>query len=68
MKPKTDEAGIARVELPSKYDEVTNPHLSYRFVVRFNMDRRQPEYKPFQTPQFEFYALARMPPKLEPLE
>ena len=66
LRPKTDATGRAHVTLPARFDKITNPHLSYQFVVRFNMDRSDPDYKPFQTPQLEFYALALMPPKLEP--
>ena len=65
LKPKTDIAGKARVELPARFNKITNPHLSYQLVVRFNMDRSDPDYKPFQTPQLEFYAFAPMPPKLK---
>lgn len=68
IKPKTDAEGKARVKLPARFDKITNPHLSYQLVVRFNMHRSDPNYKPYQTPQFEFYAFAPMPPKLKPLK
>lgn len=55
IKVRTDATGRAHVSLPH-LDEVENVHLSYQFVVRFNADRSDPDYKPAQTPQFEFYA------------
>jgi len=66
LRPKTDATGKAYVQLPERFEKIADPHLSYQFVVRFNMDREDPDYKPFQTPQFEFYAFAPMPPKLQP--
>ena len=48
-----------------RFDKISNPHLCYQLVMRFNMDGGDPDYKPFQTPQFTFYALAPLPPKLE---
>ncbi|MBP87527.1 MAG: hypothetical protein CMJ64_12515 [Planctomycetaceae bacterium] len=65
LRPKTDVAGKASVELPARFNRISNPHLSYQLVVRFNMNRSDPDYKPFQTPQLEFYAFAPMPPKLK---
>ncbi|MEX1231195.1 MAG: sialidase family protein [Planctomycetaceae bacterium] len=61
----TDENGVATVQLSKRLDETTNPHLSYQLVVRFNMDRATPEYKPYQTPQLEFYAHAKMQEELK---
>ena len=52
---RTDANGQARVELP-EYDLIDDPHLSYQFVVRFNPDGSDGDYKPGQSPQFEFYA------------
>ncbi|MBI85977.1 MAG: hypothetical protein CMJ81_22505 [Planctomycetaceae bacterium] len=65
LHPKTDAKGRAHVRLPDRFDKITNPHLCYQLVVRFNMDGGDLDYKPFQTPQFTFYALAPLPPKLE---
>ncbi len=62
----TGNDGIAHVELPQRFDETTDPHLSYQLVVRFNADRADPEYKPYQTPQLEFYANSRMQDALRP--
>ncbi|MFN0195307.1 MAG: sialidase family protein [Planctomycetaceae bacterium] len=65
IKATTDEQGVARVQLPTRLDETTDPHLSYQLVVQFNMDRADPEYKPYQTPQMEFYAHAPMQVELK---
>lgn len=65
VKVQTDKDGIARVRLPERFDAVTNPHLSYQFFARFNRDGGDAEYKPYQTPQLEFYAQAPMPPRLK---
>ena len=61
LKIRTDAAGIAHVALPGM-ENVTNPHLSYQLVARFNVDRSNPDYKPAQTPQFEFYENSAVPP------
>lgn len=61
IKVTTDEKGIARVLLPARFDEITNPHLSYQFVVSFNLDCSDPAYKPYQTPQLELYAYTPLP-------
>jgi hypothetical protein len=68
---RTDASGQARIALP---DLQTDPdigraylhmgdieprHFSYQLVARFNADRTDPEYLPAQTPQLEFYAVAR---------
>ena len=63
-KIQTGNDGIARISLP-EFDTVENIHLSYKFVVRFNMNRRYPEYKPVQSPQFEFYAMHYQDPPLD---
>jgi len=47
--------GKARVAIPH-LDEVENTHYSYQLVARFNPGKTDPDYKPAQTPQFEFYA------------
>ena len=62
LKPTTGVSGKARIELPSHLDQITHPHLSYQLVIRFNRERRDPDYKPFQTPKLEIYALAPCPP------
>jgi len=66
IRVKTNGNGVATVRLPQRFDEATNPHLSYQLVVRFNADRSDPEYKPYQTPQLEFYANHRLPAELKP--
>ena len=65
LRPRTDTTGQAHVQLPDRFNKTTNPHLSYQLVVRFNMDRSDPTSKPFQTPQFQFYSFAPMPPNLK---
>jgi hypothetical protein len=67
VRPTTDASGVARVKLPEKFDAITNPHLSYQLVARFNVDRADGDYKPCQSPQLEFYAFAPVPEKLEAL-
>jgi hypothetical protein len=52
---RTGADGKAQVTLPH-LDSVTDTHYSYEVVVRFNMDGTDPDFKPAQTPQFEFYA------------
>lgn len=54
---RTGADGIAHVVIP-RLDVITNIHQSVQMVARFNMDRREPYYKPAQTPQFEFYSNA----------
>ena len=61
---RTAADGKGRVELP-EMDSERNPHLSYQFVVRFNADRSDPDYKPAQTPQFESYAYLYQDPPIE---
>lgn len=68
MRPKTDASGQAHVKLPDEFDKITDQHVSYQLVARFNADGADPDYKPCQTPQIEFYAVAPMPAKLEPVE
>lgn len=63
IKARTDATGHARIELPH-LDKIDNPHLSYQFVVRFNTDLSDPDYKPAQSPQFEFYANWAVDPPL----
>jgi hypothetical protein len=52
---RTQADGKAYVALPH-LDEIENTHYSYQVVVRFNADGKDRDFKPAQTPQFEFYA------------
>ena len=52
---RTATDGRAQIALPH-LDEVQDVHYSYQVVVRFNPGRDDHEYKPAQSPQFEFYA------------
>ena len=51
----TDARGQASIAIP-RLDVITNLNQSVQMVALFNADRRDPDYKPAQTPQFEFYA------------
>lgn len=55
VKVRTGADGKAHVQL-RELDAVEDIHHSYQLVVRFNAGRTDPEYKPVQTPQMEFYA------------
>ena len=68
LKPRTYAAGKARVELPARFNNITNPLFSYQLIVRFNMDRRDPAYKPFQTLQLEFHVFVPMSPRAEDIK
>ena len=46
--------GKAYVDL-SHLDAIQDPHRSIQLVARFNADRSDPDYKPYQSCQFEFY-------------
>lgn len=61
---RTGADGTAMVALPDK-DGITDVHSSYSFVVQFNMDRKDPEYKPTQSQRFSFYANYYQDPPLE---
>lgn len=63
IEARTDAAGKARVVLP-ELDQVQDPHHSYQLVVRFNPGRGDPECKPAQTAQLEFYANHHQDPAL----
>ena len=63
VRARTDQEGKARVALPH-LDGIEDVHLSYQLVVRFNMDRTDPDYRPAQTPQLEFYANSYQGPAL----
>jgi hypothetical protein len=47
--------GTAHVAIP-RLDAITYIHHDIQLVARFNADRRDPDYKPAQTMQFEFYS------------
>ena len=66
LKVTTAADGTAQVALP-ELDKVTNVHLSYQFVVRFNMDRVNPDYIPAQSCLYSFYANYGQDPPLEPI-
>ena len=68
LKLRTNASGKARLQMPAHLDKTTNQHMAYRLIVRFNMDRSDPDYKPCQSRVMEFYALQYMPPKLRPLK
>ena len=61
---RADASGKARVTLP-ELDSVEDPHLSYQFVARFNVDHSAGDYKQAQTPQFELYCVYRRDPPLD---
>jgi hypothetical protein len=52
---RTGSDGRAHVAFP-EFDGITDIHFSYQVVVQFNVDRADPDYKPAQLPQLEFYA------------
>ncbi|MEX0978252.1 MAG: hypothetical protein WDZ48_05345 [Pirellulales bacterium] len=68
LRAKTDANGQARIKLPERFDAISDPHVSYQLVARFNADGADAAYKPFQTPQLEVYAFAPMPAQLEPVK
>ncbi len=51
----TGNDGIARVGIP-RLDAITYIHHDIQLIARFNADRRDPEYKPAQTLEFQFYS------------
>ena len=57
VRAQTGADGVAHVNL-SKLDGVTYMHHTIQIVVRFNVNRQDPAYKPVQTPQYEFYTVA----------
>ena len=61
---RTDNDGVATVALTDK-DSITDVHSSYGFVVQFNMDHTDPEYKPTQSQRFSFYARYHQDPPLK---
>jgi hypothetical protein len=60
LRLRTGSDGTVRAALPH-LDAVQDVHHSYQLVVRFNSDRADPDYKPAQTPQLEFYARSSWP-------
>ena len=63
IQERTDADGRVRVDLP--HLDGRGIHHSIQFVVRFNADRSDPDYKPCQTCQFEFYSDSYQDPPLE---
>ena len=63
IKVRTDANGSATVALPDK-DKITDVHSAYGFVVLFNLDRKDPAYKPVQSQRFSFYAKYYQDPPL----
>ena len=57
IKARTDRDGKAHVAMPD-LDKIDELHMTYQFVVRFNADRSDPDYRPAQTRQLMFYAKA----------
>ena len=55
---KTGGNGKAQVKL-SELDSITDIYHEIQFVVSSNLDRKDPDYKPIQTCQYEFYTLGR---------
>jgi hypothetical protein len=47
--------GTAHVAIP-RLDAITYIHHDIQLVARFNADRRDPDYKPAQTLEFQFYS------------
>ena len=60
----TDSDGKVRIKL-SHLDAIEDTHHSIQFVASFNADRTDPEYKPYQTCQLEYYSIAHMDPPLD---
>jgi hypothetical protein len=51
----TDLQGEATIAIP-RLDAITNREHTVQMIARFNADRSDGDYKPAQTPQFEFYS------------
>ncbi len=51
----TGSDGAAHVAIP-RLDAITYIHHAIQLVARFNADRRDPDYKPAQTLEFQFYS------------
>jgi len=65
IRVRTGVDGKAYVDL-SHMDKLgaKNKHHCYQFVARFNADHRDPDYKPYQTCQFQLYSNLVMDPLL----
>ena len=57
LRLRTSSDGTARAELTA-LNRNESPHASYQLIARFNAGKPDAEYKPVQTPMFEFYANA----------
>jgi len=57
----TDADGKAKLNLP-EFDGIADIHASYQMVIRFNSDRKYPDYHFGQLPQLEFYASSGLDP------
>jgi hypothetical protein len=55
LKVRTERNGNATVDLPH-LNAIESIHHSYQLVARFNPNRTDPDFKPAQTAQLEFYA------------
>jgi hypothetical protein len=55
---QTGADGEARVAFP-QFDNLSWQHHAIQLVARFNVDRKNPQYKPAQTLMFEFYTWTR---------
>lgn len=55
IEARTGPDGKARVSIP-ELDKVREVHSPYQFVVLFNADRADKDYKPAQSPQFTQHA------------
>jgi hypothetical protein len=58
IRVRTNAKGIAGVAIP-RLDTIEYIHHYIQLVARFNWDHHDPDYKPAQTPQFQFYSFAR---------
>lgn len=61
---RTGRDGKARVDLPH-LDKIEDPYANYQLVARFNADRRDPDYQPAQSLEWECRPQIAMDPPLE---
>jgi hypothetical protein len=61
---RTGPDGKARVALPH-LDKIEDPHANYQIAARFNADRRDPDYQPAQSLEWECRHQIAMDPPLE---
>lgn len=66
LKLMTDRDGVALVSLDDK-DNITDIHMSYQFIVRFNADRLDRDRMPCQSPQYHCYAVCQQDAPLKPM-